>query len=163
MIRSLLVILVIFAGCSSSNLAVQDVPIPKGKTIGLGYFNMHQQKKKKQNTDSVCYCIGKTIQTALIPYLQKAHFKVIDLPLPEKATDFRAALIADSMHVDYLLTADGLVSFVGQSTFVEALSFKAVNLRSGAIAFSGTFSGTSTRPIKAASKIGEKIAAQIGK
>ena len=162
MLRSALLLLVtILAGCSSSNIAVQETPIPQGKTIGLGYFNMQLEKKKKHNTDSVCYCIGKTIQTALIPYLQKAHFKVIDLPIPEKATDFQAAMVADSMHVDYLLTAVGLVNLVGNSSFVEALSLKAVELKSGEVAFSGAFSGTSIRPVKAAGKIGQEIVAKI--
>ncbi|RXK81304.1 hypothetical protein [Filimonas effusa] len=157
----LLLFAIILAGCSSSNIAVQDTPIPRGKTIGLGYFNMQLEKKKKHNTDTVCYCIGKTIQTALIPYLQKAHFKVIDLPIPEKATDFQAAMIADSMHVDYLLTATGLVDLVGKSSFVDALSLKAVDLKSGEVAFSGAFSGVAIRPVKAAGKIGQAIVAKI--
>ncbi|HEV8080829.1 MAG TPA: hypothetical protein VGP43_08960 [Chitinophagaceae bacterium] len=65
--------------------------------------------------------------------------------------------VADSAKVDYILTGIGEVHIIGTSTFMEQLTIQLQDMNSGEIAASASFSGTSTRPVKAAGKIGEQL------
>ncbi len=69
--------------------------------------------------------------------------------------------VADSAKVDYILTGLGVVHIVGTSTFMEQLTIQLQDMNSGEIAASASFSGTSTRPVKAAAKIGEQLVKKL--
>jgi hypothetical protein len=65
--------------------------------------------------------------------------------------------VADSAKVDYILTGIGIVDIVGKSTFMDQLTIQIQDMHSGEIVRSASFTGTSTRPVKAAGKIGEQL------
>lgn len=144
-----------FANCSST-VSVQDNIAAKGKRIGMGNFKIEPMKKKGTATDTVCACVGQSIQGTLTPYLQEAGFSIVTLPLTHKTTLLETMHIADSMQVDYIMTGVGLVDIQGSNSFVRELSVKAVN-QSGEVVLSGSFTGVGTGPAKAAGKIGKQL------
>lgn len=145
----------LLTSCSSS-VAVQNNTTVKGKKIGIGKFTMlPENKKNKPSTDTVCVCVGQRIGNALIPYLQEAGFTVVMLPLPDKTNHFQTMMVADSMHVDYILSGAGTVSIQGNNTYVHELTAKAIT-ESGEVILSGSFSGAGVGAVKAAGRIGKK-------
>jgi hypothetical protein len=154
-----LILLIIFiTGCSSSKVSVKNSLQAKGKKIGIGPIKITAQKKSnKQNTDTVCICTAQSTEKAFIPYLQQAGFSVIDLPINDRTNNREIMRVADSAKVDYILTGLGVVHIIGTSTFMEQLTIQLQDMYSGEIAASASFSGSSTRPVKAAGKIGEQL------
>ncbi|MBA3674859.1 MAG: hypothetical protein H0W75_07870 [Chitinophagaceae bacterium] len=156
----LILLITFISGCSSSNVSVKDSLQSKGKKIGIGPIKITAQKKSnKQNTDTVCICTAQSTEKAFIPYLQQAGFSVIDLPINDRTNNREIMRVADSAKVDYILTGIGIVDIVGKSktAYMEQLTIQLQDMNSGEIAASASFSGTSTRPVKAAGKIGEQL------
>jgi hypothetical protein len=158
----LLLIGFFIAGCSSTKVAIQNAIELKGKRIGIGAIDITAAKKsKRHSTDTVCACTQQSTQQALMPYLQEAGFKVVNLSA-RSSLDFPQSMrAADSLHLDYVLTGVGLVDIVGSSTFMQQLTIKVVSVNTREIVLSGSFSGTSIRPVKAAGKLGEQIAKKM--
>jgi hypothetical protein len=146
--------------CSSS-VSVQDHVPAKGKKIGIGNFKMQSSRRSDgAKGDTVCACVSQSIQKTLLPYLQQAGFNVITLPLTSKTTAIETLHIADSLQVDYIMTAIGLVNIQGSSTFVRELSVKAVG-QSGEVAFSASFTGVATGAETVAGKIGKQLVKKL--
>ena len=154
----LLLIGFFIAGCSSTKVAIQNAIELKGKRIGIGAIDITAAKKSKHHSaDTVCACTQQSTQQALMPYLQEAGFKVVNLSA-QSSLDFPQSMrAADSLHLDYVLTGVGLVDIVGSSTFMQQLTVKVLSVNTREIVLSGSFSGTSIRPVKAAGKLGEQI------
>jgi hypothetical protein len=151
----------IFTSCSSA-VSVQNNATANGKKIGIGNFNIQAIKKKGAKTDTVCACVAQTIQKTLLPYLQQAGFTVISLPLTSKTTPLETLHIADSLQVDYIMTAVGLVDIQNSYSFVRELSVKVMN-QAGETAMSGSFSGVATGAETAAGKIGKQLVKKLKK
>lgn len=151
-------LLIIIAGCSSTNVSVKNDLKPAGKKIGIGGIKLSPERSKG-NTDTVCICSAESTEQALIPYLQQAGFKVVDLPINDRGNKREIMRVADSAKVDYILTGVGVVHIIGKSktVFMDQLTIQLQDMHSGEIVTSASFSGTSTRPVKAAEKIGEEL------
>jgi hypothetical protein len=158
----LLLIAFFVAGCSSTKVAIPNANELKGKRIGIGAIDITAAKKSKHHsTDTVCACTQQSTQQALMPYLQEAGFKVLNLSA-QSSLDFSQSMrAADSLHLDYVLTGVGLVDIVGSSTFMQQLTVKVLSVNTREIVLSGSFTGTSIRPVKAAGKLGEQIAKKM--
>ncbi len=155
----ILFFIIFISSCSSTNVSVNNTLHSKGKSVGIGGIKISAQKKTKPNTDTVCICTAQSTEQALIPYLQKAGFTVINLAINDRTNSREIMRIADSAKVDYILTGIGLVDIVGKTktAFMEQLTIQIQDMKTGEIAASASFSGVSIRPVKAAAKIGEQL------
>lgn len=147
--------------CSSSKVTVQQKIVTVNKRIAIGNIDIQSLQKSTARRDTLCACIPKQIKQLFIPYLQQAGFIVIDLPADKNESQSRFIEKADSLHLDYILSGTGLVNTVGSSVFVEQMTVKIADLKTGEIAVSSSFSGVSTRPKKAVDNIGKKMLAQL--
>ncbi len=155
---------IIFLGCSSTNISVKNNFQASGKKIGIGGIKITAQKKaNKSGIDTVCICTAQSTEQALISYLQQAGFRVIDLPINDRDNKKEIMRIADSAKVDYILTGIGVVDIYGKSktTFMQQLTIQIQEMQTGEIITSASFTGTSVHPVKAAAKIGEQLVKKI--
>lgn len=162
-----LFILFLFAGCYSSNISVPK-PIPAtGKRIAIGIIYTKNVTKPKGNIspDTLCVCIGQSMQEAFIPYLQEAGFAVITIPITPKMNVFQTMKIADSLGVDYLLTGKADVEAKSYSNvFARNLTANIINVKSQEVILNSSFNnGVAVRPVKAAQHLGKRIVRELSK
>lgn len=150
----------VLAGCSSATVSVQKDAAVKGKKIGIGTITL-ESVKKKRSSDTICTCIAQNTRELFIPYLQQAGFTVINLSLPAKPTQAEMVILCDSLQLDYLLTGSGMVSIVGNSTFMEELGTKIMAVKTGEVIASASFSAISIRPPRAVKKICNKLIKEL--
>ena len=153
----LVFLLVISVSCSTKTYLSKPGSLA-GKRIALEIINIARQKGGKTiYTDSVCVCISQTIAETIYPYLQKAGASIITIPTEQKINESRIYAIADSLHIDYLLSGTGSVERTGKTDFVRELNIKLVSVPTKEIILTGSFSGFSVLPSGAADRIGKKI------
>jgi len=87
----------------------------------------------------------------------KAGFEVIPFGYNEKLPEAEVWRIADSLGLDYVVTAKGIVSVVGSSNFIEVLNLHMNSVISKKTHLAVNFSGVSIRVNRAAKKIGNTI------
>lgn len=151
-------ICIFFTSCSSVEYAQVNASL-KGKKVGIIPFDFQGTKKRKSLSakDTICYCVGQSASTAITPYLMKAGFEVIPFGYNEKLPEAEVWRIADSLGLDYVVTAKGIVSVVGSSNFIEVLNLHMNNVISKKTHLAVNFSGVSIRVNRAAKKIGNTI------
>ena len=162
---NLLLLLIWFiTSCSTTNVTVQKPSAFKNKKIAVANIEVTAVKKSnRKSTDTVCACTAQSIQQAFLPHLQQAGFTVINIPINQSTDILEAVKIAESLQVDYVLAGAGQVDIVGKSTFMEQLTVKIMSTKTGEVLMSGSFTGTSIRPVNAANKIGEEMVKKINK
>lgn len=148
----------IIAGCSTG-ATVQSSGKLKGKTIGMVPISVSFEKKpKKFNlSDSLYAAIAQSTKEALIPYLQQAGFKVIDLPLAYNASMDEAIKAAEASKAEYIFTGAGMADATGKSLFMHKLNVRLISLTTSEIAISGSFSGAGVFINGAAERVGKQI------
>jgi hypothetical protein len=142
----LVVLLLILAACSSTNVTVSPSLNPAGKIIYIEPFKLVQQQRKMvANADSVCRCTAQAIERAMIPFLQQKGFTVIT------AND---SIKPPPVNADFVLTGSGTVHVIGSSTFVESLSLEVKDQPMNGTLAVASFKGVSIRAERAGEKIG---------
>ena len=163
--KSILKIIIVAAaffgviGCTT-NLEMQSAKELKGKRIGVQLIsikNTNLPRKKLTGTDTICTCISQSATEAMYPFLQQAGFVVVPLSVGEKTSIYKSVQVADSLKLDYILSGNGIVEFTGSSPFMHQLTVNAINVKTGAVQFSGSFSGAAVSPVQAAARIGKQI------
>ncbi|MBN9296414.1 MAG: hypothetical protein J0I41_05350 [Filimonas sp.] len=156
-----------FAGCYSSNISSSRTTPVTGKRIVIGNIYTTNITKPKGNIsqDTLCVCIGQSMQEAFTPYLQEAGFTVITIPITPKMDVLQTMKIADSLGVDYLLTGKADVEAKSyNNVFTRNLTANIINLKSKEVTLKSSFTnGVAVRPIKAAQHLGKKIVGELKK
>lgn len=132
----------------------------KGKRVGvqlINISNLNLPRKQKTGTDTLCSCISQSATNAIYPFLQQSGFIAVPLSMNLKANNFELAKLSDSLKLDYVLSGTGIVRFTGTDPFMQELTIKLINVKSGDVKLSGYFSGSPVRPIPAMKRIGKKI------
>jgi hypothetical protein len=153
-----LVIAYTLVGCASTTAYLPKPTILKGAKIGIANFNLDLKKTKKTAyTDTLCFCVAKSVGETLTPYLQKMGSSVICLLADNPITIQQAYQAADSLKLDYLLFGIGELEITGNTTFAKRMSLKLVHLNTREIVLTGSTAGGIYTAENAAKKIGEKI------
>ena len=152
-----IIIVLLLSSCSTIEYAQVNSSL-KNKKVGVYAFEVSLTKKKqKMNTDSVCFCNGQAASESMTPYLIKAGFNVTTMFNNQKITLEKALQQADSLQLDYVLVGNGIIDMQGNSSFMESLNIKLVNVKSKESHMVASFTGVAIRPAKAGMKIGKKI------
>ncbi len=127
--------------CTSTYVTIQNPQELKGKKLGIAYFNLTENTRKKtsQPADTICNCISEFIVNNLTPHLQQAGMSVVSLSELKKTELSTIFEKADSLKVDHVLFGSGIVYPSSKKTNYSIFSFtvKMINVQSREIVMTG--------------------------
>ncbi len=145
------------AGCSTKAFVARPGSLT-GKRIALASIDItRMQKGKTIQNDTVCACLGQSIEETIYPYLLKSGATIVMLTNEQRSSTQRMRKAADSLQVDYFLSGSGVAERYAKVDFMRQLNLKLVAVTSNEIVATGSFSGTSVTAAGAAKRVGEKI------